>query len=619
MDGTTLALAGVKTAASTIVPAAQSLGMKAYNRLRVSLTKCFESSISASADRCRNIKNIIYKDEAVDLMSQYVSANFAREGESIRDDILVQNLVSGSRLLISGRAGFGKTMFMKWATVRLIDSQLHHQLYPIFLELRYLEEIDSQRPLAETLFERTSAVKSRPSFAQFEIGLCHGLFVVILDAVDEINPAFRDKSIDRMRDFMRDYPKCSVLVSTRPDESLEALQDFSVYRTVPMNMTQIKEVITRLSYDESVKEKLIGRLDNGLFEEHRGFLSNPLLATIMLLTYDHSADIPTKITSFYKEAFEVLYQRHDAHKGTFRRDHHAGLPMDEFESIFTFFCYDTFTKLKLEFSQSELILAFREAISFIKIEADPVKVTRDSIESVSLIQKDGLKFVFVHRSFQEYFAARFLVNYRGPGVADLIDSAALSMFGGNMLGMMLELNSDLLEYEWLLPKSEHWLKEVEKLRLTTKSGLKKFLEKTVDRLGYRIEGRIGSYSLSGDTGARWMSPIAELYGERRFSSRVFSAILPPISEVENLVETRLGKIPDSLRRFVVAASEGEDASSSAVRTDIRPSDAEWLIATNLPETCQAIRDDVIWLIAKVKKRREDLSKLVARMSQRTSD
>lgn len=601
------AIAVTKAASNSLGEPIKRVSKNVYDKLCVTFTECFTANIEASAERCRKIKNIIYKDQPVNLESQYVSVQFSSEDESRTDAELVEDLKNNGKILISGRAGFGKTMFVKWATLQLADSHEHHKLYPLFVELRDLDASSAEKPLEESIFAKTSARKTRSTYSQFQIGLNNGMFVLILDAVDEISPAIRTKVSEKIRDFVREYPLCSILISTRPEESIESLQELKIYRTKRMDLDQIIEVINRLDYNSSVKEKLILRLKNGLFEDQREFLSNPLLATIMLLTFDHSADIPNKVSAFYKEAFEVLYQRHDAHKGTFRRDHHAGLPMDEFEKVFGYFCFTTFRRLKLEFSNSELISEFREALKYCKIDVKAEDAVRDAIESVSLLQRDGLKFVFVHRSFQEYFTARFLVDFRGPGVSELIDAAAFSRMGNNFIPMLYELNSDLLEFDWLLPKLDIWYSKVKRLKLNTKSGLKRIMALTTTDIGVGRSGNFMSYTVSGDIAASWMSVMRGVYDDRAFSGRFFGGGLGKIDEIRQAAITRYGSMPKSLTEFL---KETDDKS----HTVVSERDADWLIFSNLPIVFEEIRQDAERTIKLINARRSDLNTFVSTMT-----
>jgi hypothetical protein len=275
------------------------------------------------------MKNILYRDQSVDFVSQYVNITFSLSDKKIADQRALFRIRRGARFLICGTAGAGKTMFMRWSALELINTIKTHGRVPLYLEMRYFEEAFENEPLKVYLYKKTSSLDDTSSFSQFVKGLESGMFIVLLDTIDEIKPSLREKVVNKILDFLREYPLCGVAISSRFDEKLESIQEFSVLRTIPMSRDQIVAVIEKLEYDLAVKLKLIERLKGGLYKELKEFLSNPLLATIMLLTFDHSADIPTKLTAFYQQAFEALYQRHDAAKG----GHTSAIIMLVFRSI----------------------------------------------------------------------------------------------------------------------------------------------------------------------------------------------------------------------------------------------------------------------------------------------
>ena len=87
----------------------------------------------------------------------------------------------------------------------------------------------------------------------------------------------------------------------------------------------------------------------------------------------------------------------------------AGLG-DRFADVFAAFAIQTFDENKVEFSESDAIGHLNKAKQMKPIKFSSVDFLMDSKKSVCLIMEDGLKLRFSHRSFQEYFAAYFIVN-----------------------------------------------------------------------------------------------------------------------------------------------------------------------------------------------------------------
>ena len=102
-----------------------------------------------------------------------------------------------------------------------------------------------------------------------------------------------------------------------------------------------------------IKEKFRAELQNTLFVTHREFTQNPLLLTIMLMTYEQFAEIPSKMHIFYREAYAALSQKHDASKGAYKRVLKTGLTADRFADYFAEFCARSYRDEKFEFTEVE--------------------------------------------------------------------------------------------------------------------------------------------------------------------------------------------------------------------------------------------------------------------------
>ena len=120
---------------------------------------------------------------------------------------------------------------------------------------------------------------------------------------------------------------------------------------------QALELVEKLNFrpdDPSIKEKFYEELNSRLYETHNDFARNPLLLTIMLMTYEQYAEVPSKMHIFYQEAYATLSQKHDASKGAYKRALRTGLTADRFADYFAEFCAKTYLQEKFELTRSEI-------------------------------------------------------------------------------------------------------------------------------------------------------------------------------------------------------------------------------------------------------------------------
>jgi hypothetical protein len=83
--------------------------------------------------------------------------------------------------------------------------------------------------------------------------LAKGYFVLILDGFDEVEPASRSGVEDQILYLEREFPKCPIVVSGRPDERFASWEHFTTYTVKPMSFYKTKKLIERADYDAEVK------------------------------------------------------------------------------------------------------------------------------------------------------------------------------------------------------------------------------------------------------------------------------------------------------------------------------------------------------------------------------
>lgn len=157
-------------------------------------------------------------------------------------------------------------------------------------------------------------------------------------------------------------------------------------------------LIERAPYEEELKKRFLAKIDV-LWNAHKDFLSNPLLAYMMLVTFSFNPDIPNKMFLFYEQAFDALYHRHDLTKG-YKRKFHCNLEKQAFIGLASFLCLKTYYEQQYEFSQNALLDAIQGAKKIENFQVNAEDFLHDLIESVCNIKIEGLTYTFTHRSFQ---------------------------------------------------------------------------------------------------------------------------------------------------------------------------------------------------------------------------
>ena len=226
---------------------------------------------------------------------------------------------------------------------------------PNFIELKEINNIEGQYKFEYLLYEKLFELGSTVKKEYMEYALKAGIFVFLLDGYDEINSAKQEKFIKTLESFCDQYPKNFYILSSRPCSEFIEFQRFSVLTSLPLTLAQAMSLIEKINFDKEIKERFLIALETKLYKTHESFASNPLLLSIMLLTFDNYAEIPEKLHLFYSNAFETLYSKHDATKSGYRREMRCKLSYDDFRNVFSFFCFITYSHSKYGFSHDEIV------------------------------------------------------------------------------------------------------------------------------------------------------------------------------------------------------------------------------------------------------------------------
>ena len=135
----------------------------------------------------------------------------------------------------------------------------HDGRVPIFIELRRLNDMTSDDLMANA-FNSIIDTSTKVSHDYFTKAARDGLFTFIFDGFDEVNHEKRASIERQILKFANDNPKAPIVVSSRPDDQLEAWQSFSNYRILPFSKTQVIDLLSKIQYDKKIKLKFINNV-----------------------------------------------------------------------------------------------------------------------------------------------------------------------------------------------------------------------------------------------------------------------------------------------------------------------------------------------------------------------
>jgi hypothetical protein len=417
--------------------------------VQVRLKTAYTTYLSKTREKYSKSKSFFIRHEPVDLYSYYVPTGircgtFCLPKPSFRE--LVQH---SSRVVITGSGGSGKSILMKHLFLDCIADKTYA---PVLIELRDLNT--DTKSIDEFVIQTLEIFGFDTSGDYVKRAKKAGHFCFFFDGYDEVTPSLREKVISNISSLSKKFPDCPIILSSRPDDTISGIEDFSIFRMQALSLDSAVELVEKLPFDEDVKSKFSKNLMEGLFEQHKSFLSNPLLLSIMLLTYGENAEIPSKLSIFYNQAYEALFQRHDANKGGYTRKRLTSLDIQDFGRVFSLFALQTYEKRLFKMARTQCIEFIEKSRSNLGMDFRAEDYLSDLIAAACLLVEDGLEIAFSHRSFQEYFVALQISNSPPDIQSKLIDRYWPNMASDNVMSLLLEINANLVERELILPKLE---------------------------------------------------------------------------------------------------------------------------------------------------------------------
>lgn len=408
----------------------------------------FSNHIETTLRKCAEVQTIFTDETKVPLKSIYTNL-YISGSRKIRDDEIIQNLGQLGNIVISGTGGAGKTMLMKYLALSSIENPVGK--IPLFIELRNLPQHSSSQ-FNRTVLQYCYDTQDDQNYNIFREGLLNGLFLIFFDGLDEVPSESREQVFNSIKRMARSFPRCRIIASSRPEIDTRNWGELTTYRVLGMEASQAKHLIEKVNFPDPLKAEFIKLMDPQFFSRHRSFLEVPLLCSLMLLTYHEYQSIPSRITVFYEQAFETLMRRHDRSKeGYFKRELECGLSSDRFRKVFSAFCYRTLAKQEVSFSDGDFRFHLSRAAAATEIEVDIDVYASDLVAHVCVVMRDGLNLHFIHRSFQEYFAAVYLVRYRGGDALSLYDTLFTALNINDVSLMAYDMDVQAFEREWALP------------------------------------------------------------------------------------------------------------------------------------------------------------------------
>lgn len=425
----------------------------------------YKSYLDKTYEACSKINTMVTNDNKRCLKDIYVPLKLRRD--KARNDghdlVTVDSMPgtfnkNGQRILIVDRAGMGKSTLTKRLFIDIVENG---DKLPLYVELRRITPKESLLLFLEELLALDDGGKI--SFAR---DLERGDVVLLLDGFDEVKIEHRAWLRKDIQDFVAHYPQCVFMITSRPEEDFQDFIDFVTYSISPLNLQESYALLKKHDTTEPIAELLIKKLKQ---RENKGileYLKTPLLVSLLYAAFNYKHTIPLKKHLFYEQVFDAFFERHDLTKdGGCVHDKLSKLDSYDFERVLRLLGLDCMKSQNVEFQRTELEGIVDRSKRFLPdLNFKSADFVDDLIHSVPLFCKDGALLKWVHKSMQEFFAARFIYMdtkaEQDKVLAAILNSPKLNSYY-NMLDIYYDIDNYGFQKNITLPLLEEYAEHYE--------------------------------------------------------------------------------------------------------------------------------------------------------------
>lgn len=324
-----------------------------------------------------------------------------------------------SKLLVLGKPGLGKTMFLKYIAIQCISDRSKADQVPIFLTLKDFAEAENQPTLldySKQLFQEYGVEDTQV----VETLLSQGRLIVLLDGLDEVKESDDSRVLKQISSFTERFYKNSFVMTCRTAAKEYGFEHFTEVEIADFSETKVVEFVSKWfqgKADYKVKT-FIRNIQRSC--QLRELAKKPLLLTLLCLVFEESDSFPLSRLELYREVLDVLLRRWDAKRNIKREQIDESLSSHHIEDLLSKIALTTFNQGHNFFKSRDIeqcIVKHIQNSSSLPSSSRSLKPNSETIlKSIEaqyglLVEQAKGIYSFSHLTFHEYFAAKEIVTY----------------------------------------------------------------------------------------------------------------------------------------------------------------------------------------------------------------
>ncbi|MDZ7961650.1 MAG: NACHT domain-containing protein [Aulosira sp. DedQUE10] len=323
-------------------------------------------------------------------------------------------LESYDKLIILGKPGTGKTIFLKWLAIQCNLGEYRGDRVPIFIYLKDFAEAREQLNLLEYIIEQFEECGVVVANAALNL-LNEGLGVIFLDGLDEVQNADFGRVVQEIRQFTTRFYSNSFVISCRVAARKYIFEQFTEVEIAGFDGQQVIEFVTKWFQEQApIKtQDFFQKLQEN--QALQDLATNPLLLTFLCLFFEEKTDLSFKKSEIYQETLDIFIKQWDDQRHIQRDGIYQEISRQQIKELLSEIARNTWEKGEYFFKQEAILQQISEYISSLpdrKKNIDVVAIDTEAVlkyiqaQNGLLVERAKGIYSFSHITFQQFLAGK---------------------------------------------------------------------------------------------------------------------------------------------------------------------------------------------------------------------
>lgn len=377
-----------------------------------SFSKDFTEYIERSYKKNLNMSTIVFRNQQKTVDDLYIPLTVEKcqsmgDEDSIEfyiDEYKDEFITKYKKILLVDSAGMGKSTLMKFLYLKSI---IQNKGIPILIELR---KLNKETSILDFIKNEIDGISVHFKIEEIIELIERGDFIFFFDGYDEINQDSKKMITDNIQDFISKAGNNYFVISSRDEHELNSFGDFQRFDIKRLKKEEVYNLIYKYDKNGELSKELVQKLETeNSLKIISEFLDNPLMVSLLYKAFEYKKTIPYKKHIFYRQVYDALFEEHDMSKGgAYVHSKKSKLDIEDFHKVMRHIAFNTLSKGIIYQKENFIEIINKAKEEAFGVDFKAADLIYDLIHAVPIFKKEGNEYRWIHKSFQDYFAACYI-------------------------------------------------------------------------------------------------------------------------------------------------------------------------------------------------------------------